>query len=280
VIGSALAVLLGASGSAPAYAVSRNSDGTVSVRLQSLAGIAGANHALRSMGIRAAFVHARAMANWVAGTQPCKGMPAGGVRTITFNPAGIPHSQTEVLGVDRTAQVRFYTAVPTGSLSNVAARVHALALEAAKTGTQHPFGEYPNVQRVRPGDGTGNSGSGNSGTGNSGTGNSGTGNSGAGNSGTGNSGTVSAGPGTAGTGNSGTGNSGTGNSGTGTTVQLKPGVHTVVIYCGRSGVPPAGVPAGNSGTGNSGNTGTGNSGTGNSGNTGTGDSGAGTTSTP
>lgn len=254
VIATAVAVLLG-SGGAPAYAVTRNSDGTVSVKLMSIAGVDGANHALASLGVRARFVQVLATARYVAQTQPCKGLPAGAERTITINPASIPQGRLEALAVDHAAQVRFYAAVPAGSLSAVAARVHAMALASGKAYQRH-------FQVVPPG------------TGIYGTGNSGTGDSGSGNSGTGNSGAQTP-VGNSGTGNSGSGNSGTGNSGTGQTIQLHihPGPRLVTIYCGRAGAPPA---AGNSGTGNSGNTGTGNSGTGN---TGTGKSGTGNTGT-
>jgi PPE-repeat protein len=250
VIATAVAVLVAVSGAAPAYAVTRNSDGTVSVKLMSITGVDGANHALASLGVRARFVQVLATARYVAQAQPCKGLPAGAVRTITINPASIPQGRMEALAVDHAAQVRFYTAVPAGSLSAVAARVHAMALASGKA-------YQPHFQVVPPG--TGIYGTGNSGTGNSGSGNSGTGNSGSGNSGTGNSGS-----GNSGTGNSGSGNSGTGNSGAGQTIQLPihPGPRLVTIYCGRAGAAPA---AGNSGTGNSGTSGTGNSGTGNSG---------------
>ena len=46
-------MLFGASTSPPAFAVTRNPDGTVTVNLMQLSGIAGANKKLAAMGVRA-----------------------------------------------------------------------------------------------------------------------------------------------------------------------------------------------------------------------------------
>ena len=50
---TAAALLLGASTSSPAFAVTRNADGTVTVDLMKPSGIAGANERLAAMGVRA-----------------------------------------------------------------------------------------------------------------------------------------------------------------------------------------------------------------------------------
>ena len=52
-IGSVLALVLGATTTSPAFAVTRNHDGTVTVRVLRTAGIAGANAKLHQLGIRA-----------------------------------------------------------------------------------------------------------------------------------------------------------------------------------------------------------------------------------
>ena len=56
-VGAALTVGLSAAGSTPAFAVTRQHDGSVSVKINSKSGIAGANHKLAAMG-----VHERVMA--------------------------------------------------------------------------------------------------------------------------------------------------------------------------------------------------------------------------
>ena len=70
-IGTAAALLLGAASSSPAFAVTRNSDGTVSVSIDRLSGIAGANQKLASLGIRAkaVAVGAGCDSNWTVSKQ-------------------------------------------------------------------------------------------------------------------------------------------------------------------------------------------------------------------
>lgn len=57
-LATSLTLVFGATVSAPAFAVTRNANGTITVRLTRLAGIAGANHRLATMGIRAEIVRA------------------------------------------------------------------------------------------------------------------------------------------------------------------------------------------------------------------------------
>src|ERR1700722_7265400 len=55
-VATTLALALGAASSAPAFAVTRNHDGTVTVQVMRAAGIAGANAKLARLGIRAQLV--------------------------------------------------------------------------------------------------------------------------------------------------------------------------------------------------------------------------------
>jgi hypothetical protein len=80
---TAAALLFGASTSPPAFAVTRNADGTVTVNLMHTSGIAGANKELAAMGVRAQ-IAARAK------TPPKFVCPGGAAPTITLDPASIP----------------------------------------------------------------------------------------------------------------------------------------------------------------------------------------------
>jgi hypothetical protein len=80
---TAAALLFSASTSPPAFAVTRNPDGTVTVNLMHSSGIAGANEKLAAMGVRAQIA--------VQGkTPPTLVCPGGTAPTITFDPASIP----------------------------------------------------------------------------------------------------------------------------------------------------------------------------------------------
>ena len=83
---TAAALLFSASTSPPAFAVTRNPDGTVTVNLIHPSGIAGANRKLAAMGVRAQIaVQAK--------TPPKLVCPGGTAPTITFDPASIPKSR-------------------------------------------------------------------------------------------------------------------------------------------------------------------------------------------
>jgi hypothetical protein len=56
-VGTAVALLLGAASSSPAYAVTRSHDGTVSVVIRKLAAIHDVNQRLAALGLKAQFVH-------------------------------------------------------------------------------------------------------------------------------------------------------------------------------------------------------------------------------
>jgi hypothetical protein len=99
---TALAFALAATSGTPAFAVTSNSDGSVTVTLHDIAGVAGANAELSKLGVRARAVHA------VAGcTAPADRVPvyhfAGAVRPaatpygVTIAPNAIPQSDTLVL---------------------------------------------------------------------------------------------------------------------------------------------------------------------------------------
>src|SRR5579859_2486404 len=55
-IGAGVALLVGLAGSAPAYAISHNQDGTYTIRLHSLKAIPAANEALHRLNVRAEVV--------------------------------------------------------------------------------------------------------------------------------------------------------------------------------------------------------------------------------
>jgi hypothetical protein len=87
---TAAALLFSASSSPPAFAVTRNPDGTVTVNLTRPSGIAGANEELAAMGVRAR----------IAGdtkTTPKLVCPGGTAPTITFDPARIPSGEEVVI---------------------------------------------------------------------------------------------------------------------------------------------------------------------------------------
>jgi hypothetical protein len=207
------ALIFGVTTSSPAFAVTRNPNGTVTVWLAKLSGVPGANHKLATMGVRATIVTAMNQARYVASLHPCAGQPAGTVRTITFDPSAIPMRQTLLLAADRAAHLGYYSAsVRAGASIPTASLTPATAFQ----GTHTPIARARALAAAARN-------AGNSGTGNTGTGN--TGNTGA---------TPGAGtnrqirvycgqavtwPAGGATGNTGAGNTGTGNTGTGNTGQ-------------------------------------------------------------
>jgi hypothetical protein len=83
---TAVALLLGPSTSPPAFAVTRNPNGTVTVHLMRLSGIAGVNERLAAMGVRAQIAA-------LAKHAPKLVCPDGTAPTITFDPASVPKSR-------------------------------------------------------------------------------------------------------------------------------------------------------------------------------------------
>jgi hypothetical protein len=129
--GTILALLLSATTSPPAFAVNRNPDGTVTVKLIKLSGVAGANQKLAAIGVRAKIVTAWEAARFVKGQHPCQGKPAGAVRTLTFDPASIPRRQVLVLSTDRAAHLGYYSA------ASVHPAARAMALRDARAFLRH-----------------------------------------------------------------------------------------------------------------------------------------------
>src|ERR1700751_4379679 len=109
-IATAAVLLLGASTSTPAFAVTRNPDGTVTVSLRQPSGIAGANRQLAAMGVRAQIAAE-------AKTPPTLVCPGGTAPTITFDPARIAKRQLLVItpGQPSAGDARALKAHSTGS---------------------------------------------------------------------------------------------------------------------------------------------------------------------
>jgi hypothetical protein len=129
--GTILALLLSATTSPPAFAVNRNPDGTVTVKLIKVSGVAGANQKLAAIGVRAKIVTAWEAARFVKGQHPCQGKPTGAVRTITFDPASIPRRQVLVLSTDHAAHLGYYSA------ASVHPAARATALRDARAFLKH-----------------------------------------------------------------------------------------------------------------------------------------------
>jgi hypothetical protein len=130
---TAAAVVFGASTSPSAFAVTRNSDGTVTVNLTHPSGIAGANGKLAAMGVRAHIA--------VPGkTPPALVCPGGTAPTITFDPASIPKSRELVIA-------------PGQSSTGDAATLKGGSDGTVHTGTGATSGDGNHVVRTYPGGG-------------------------------------------------------------------------------------------------------------------------------
>jgi hypothetical protein len=115
-VGTAVALVVSAAGSSPAFAVTRNNDGTVTVWIKRIDGIAGANARLEALGVRA-----RAVAV-AAGCKPPPGFTVKPGRLIAapkvhgnwtrdrqvviarFDPEKIPSGRTLVLPAVRAGK--------------------------------------------------------------------------------------------------------------------------------------------------------------------------------
>jgi hypothetical protein len=177
-VATTAALLLGAASSSPAFAVTRDPNGTVTVKLINLSGIAGANRRLAAMGVRAKIVTAMEEAKYVAALQPCEGQAAGTVRTITFDPASIPQRHVLLLAADRAAHLGYFSAA---AKLGTAARTAAMPQpETGNTGAAYTpgtgntgagataLGRARALAASTPS--TGNTGTGNTGTGSTGNG--------------------------------------------------------------------------------------------------------------
>jgi hypothetical protein len=130
-IGAALALVLSAAGSSPAFAVTKNRDGTVSVTIRKLDGIRGANAKLAQIGVHAVAVPV--VAGCQVGPPPPDSMPGGNAPaalrkalaatragvTTRISPDQIPAGKTLVLaakpgvaGKVQVARLRAMAAAP------------------------------------------------------------------------------------------------------------------------------------------------------------------------
>jgi hypothetical protein len=110
-VGTALALLLSAASSSPAFAVSRNPDGTVTVWVTEVGGIAGANARLAELGVHARAVQVTAdcraaRANLIARNAKVQRVVAPGrmqklIVKARFDPKQIPAGHTLVLAAAR-----------------------------------------------------------------------------------------------------------------------------------------------------------------------------------
>ncbi|HTU88122.1 MAG TPA: hypothetical protein VMF57_21255 [Solirubrobacteraceae bacterium] len=156
-LAAGLVILLGSSATSPAYAVTRNRNGTITVRLIRVAGIAGANHELASMGVRARLVNLADMAAYVASLHPCQGKPTPMLRTITLNPAAIPRRQVILLPVDRRARLHYFSvvrAVDAGAALKALQDARAFAASPSRASITPPTGARILVPRASATGGT------------------------------------------------------------------------------------------------------------------------------
>lgn len=122
-IGAAVALILSAAGSSPAFAVTRNHDGTVTVALRTFSAIHDANAKLAGAGLAAKLVQVRAgcvapdakpplalTAAWRARATGQRVLPARAVVQARFDPRKIPAGQTLVIAAWRTGQSIHVTA--------------------------------------------------------------------------------------------------------------------------------------------------------------------------
>lgn len=118
-VGTAAALVISAAGSSPAFAVSRNSDGTVSVTIKEVSGISGANARLAQIGVPVRAVEVaqscaagpppRALRKVLGGLPRAEAFRVGRgpvhvTVTARFDPRGIPPGRTLVLPAFRMGQ--------------------------------------------------------------------------------------------------------------------------------------------------------------------------------
>jgi hypothetical protein len=110
-LGTALALVLSAASSSPAFAVTRNPDGTVTVWVTRVGGILGANARLAELGVHARAVQVTAgctpaRANWIARNAKVQRVLTPGrmqalIVKARFDPKRIPAGHTLVLAAAR-----------------------------------------------------------------------------------------------------------------------------------------------------------------------------------
>jgi hypothetical protein len=103
-------VLVGLGGSSPAYAVTRNADGTVTVAVTRMAGVPGANAELRTLGLRVVVVPVQSGCPALSSLPAPAVPPSGPITTeetstdgsVTVNAQGIPVGDLLVLAISST----------------------------------------------------------------------------------------------------------------------------------------------------------------------------------
>src|SRR5262249_46464970 len=129
--------------------VTRNSDGTVTVKLVKVSGIAGANRSLASMGVRAKLVAAMVQTRAVAQLQPCGGRPAALAKSVTIAPASIPHPKVLLLQVANAAPSGSYALTAKLRAAGRASRATYHAAAVAGYGPGHAKASLPRVALAR-----------------------------------------------------------------------------------------------------------------------------------
>ena len=124
--GAAVAIVLTAAGSSPAFAVTRNQDGTVSVVIRQLDAIHGANARLAALGLKAKFVQVPA---GCVPPPPQANVPfpigakrlrrswvrvVGGSVKAQLDPREVPPGQTVIVGAWRVGGVIHVSPAPLG----------------------------------------------------------------------------------------------------------------------------------------------------------------------
>ncbi len=103
-LATAAALVLAASSSPPAFAVTRKPDGTVAVTLREITGVSGANAKLHALGVSDVMVVPvrTGCTTQIALSYIATGSPAGS--TITITPGGTPAGVTVVIAAEQTGQ--------------------------------------------------------------------------------------------------------------------------------------------------------------------------------
>ena len=143
-----LALLLGSAATPPAFAVTRHSNGTITVRIIRLDGISGANRRLRGLGVPARLV-ASDLAGHLARLHPCQGAPSGTTHTITINPAAIPHRRMLVIGVARSVHLAHLVNVRLSPRASRTVRLRARALAKALAGSPRAAARLRSIRPMR-----------------------------------------------------------------------------------------------------------------------------------
>ena len=153
--GAVLAIALGAASTTPAFAVTRNGDGTYSVGINAISAIPAANARLRALGLRARLVAVESGCSNVAVTllpqhvivpalMPAAAQAKAMAAAAKINPAAIPHGRTLVVpafrmgNIVRLAQAKAVSGLAPSCLPTPARVCFSAASAAAvssKTGT-------------------------------------------------------------------------------------------------------------------------------------------------